>query len=257
MYIKREFEAGATIDTYKIVSAKHKKNNKRANREKPTPEKIKLQNELMAKDKATRKMNANFTADDFHVVLTFKIHKRPSTQQAEKIFKKVLRLARAEYKKQGIVFKYFATYGFLPKDGVEETVGENDYEHDETVPHFHFTVKYIDIRVWTKIWQEYGRAMFFPLDERGEYSQLANYFLNHTKNNFREETSPMRQRYTCSRNLVNPKPKEKTVNADSWREEPRPKKGYYIDWDSVRTGVSEVTGYPYQFYRMIKINPRE
>lgn len=257
MYNQKRYVAGATIDTYNIMSTKPKRACKRATKEKPTPEKTKLQNELMAKDKATRKMNANFTADDFHIVLTFAKSKRPSAEQGIKIYEKVLAKLRKEYKDKNIVFKYMAVYGFLPKDGLKENEYQPNFEHNEEVPHFHFVATYIDVRVWTKAWKEYGRAMIFPLDERGDYSQLANYLIEHTKNNFRETLFPMKQRYACSRNLINPKPKKKKVKADIWREQPKPLKGYYIDWDSLRIGVSEVTGYPYQFYRMIKINPRE
>lgn len=43
------------------------------------------------------------------------------------------------------------------------------------------------------------------------------------------------------------------VKADSWREYPKAPKGYMIIPDSIEYGVSEITGYPYQYYRMIKI----
>lgn len=259
MYVQKRYFAGATVDTYKLHTPKcTSKNKKRAKKEKPTSEIVEQMNELLAHDKYIRKMNANFTFDDLHIILTFEKLKRPPYSKMQKIFKEIITKARKEYRKNGLELKWMVSYGYLPKDGIEEYQNDMDkFEHKETAPHFHLVVNYIDIRIWTKIWSKYGRAMIFPLDKKSEFSQLAKYMIGHAKNNFREKNSPVKQRYSCSRNLINPPPKKKTVKADSWREEPIPLKGYYIDRDSIRQGVSEVTGYPYQFCRMIKINPRD
>lgn len=256
MYEMRRYIAGATIDVYKLHSLIYGKNKKRAGRCNPTPESVKLQNELLAKDKAIRKVNHNFTMDDLHLIPTFKKEKRPIVADGRKIFEELIRKARKKYSKAGLKLKYFYAFGFLDKEEAENQSG--DYNHNETVPHFHLIVNYIDIRIWTELWREYGRIMIFPLDQNSNYAGLVNYFFEHTKNNFRAENSPMKQRYGCSRNLIDPPPpKKKVVKADSWRETPKAIKGYYIDTDSIRMGVSEITGYPYQFYRMVKINPRE
>lgn len=53
--------------------------------------------------------------------------------------------------------------------------------------------------------------------------------------------------------LVKPIVKRKVVSANSWREYPQAPKGYMIIPESIEYGVSEITGYPYQYYRMIKI----
>lgn len=259
-HIKQEYIAGATIDTYKIMSNKYKAKGTRAKKTKPTPEDVKQQNELRAQDAFIRKIHASFNLDDLHIVLTFAPNKCPETSQdIKKVFDKFIRKARKEYKTQGKEFKCAGGYGFLPKDGTKEFEQCNfGGGHNESRPHFHLIVNYIDIRIWTKLWKEYGRAMFFPLDSTGNYSNLAKYLVGHTKYNFRHQDSPFKQRWFCTRNLTIPPPeKPKIIKADSWQEYPKPKKGYYIDTDSIRQGVSAVTGYPYQFYRQIKINPRE
>jgi hypothetical protein len=38
-----------------------------------------------------------------------------------------------------------------------------------------------------------------------------------------------------------------------WPEEPKPKKGYEIDKNSIVNGINPVTGYPWQHYTMRKI----
>lgn len=257
-YNKVEYYAGATIDTYKMINTSKSKKHKRNKKVNQTPEDVEKQNELLSRDKMTRKINANFCADDLHIILTFMVKKRPSTNEIEKIMKNLFRKMRKKYRAAAIELKYLGTYGFLTKDGCDELETEEIHsdKHNEVAPHIHLIVNYIDIREWTNAWKEYGRIFVFPLDERGEYSLLANYFFNHTKNNFRDAKSPTKQRYFCSRNLINPPPKRKIINAESWHDNPKPKKGYYIDRDSIRRGVSTVTGYPYLFYRQIKVNPR-
>lgn len=253
MYIKKEYIAGATIDTYKITYKPSKKG-QRSKRRRPTPEDVRLQNELLALDKAIRIINANFKTDDFHIILTFKPDKRPSSaEEGKKIFDKLLRIMRKEYRKAGKELKWASAAGFLQKDYVDT----EKTSHNETVPHFHMIVNAIDYRIWTAAWRENGRAMIFPLDERGDYSALAAYLFEHSKNSFKNICSPFKQRITHSRNLIIPPVKRKRIKASSWSDKPKPIKGYYIDTDSVRMGVSTVTGFPYMFYRQIKIDPRE
>lgn len=252
MYIKRTYTAGLTKEVEKIYSSKYGKNHKRAGQEKPTPEKVKKYNAKLAEDRFRRKMNTNFGADDLHIVLTYIKSKRPPPDRAAKNLKKAIAKARKEYRKQGLELKYMAVTGYGEDDGISPEDKEK-YGHDEVAMHHHIVVNYIDIRIWTEIWKEFGRAWVFPLDDTGDYTLLANYFIEHGKQHFREPNGATKKRYSCSRNLKEPEIREKAVNAESWRKNPVPEKGYYIDRDSVRYGVSEITGYPYQFYRMIKI----
>ena len=56
--------------------------------------------------------------------------------------------------------------------------------------------------------------------------------------------------------MVKPVVKRKVVSANSWRETPKVPQGYMLIADSVEYGVSEITGYPYQYYRAIKISDK-
>ena len=48
-------------------------------------------------------------------------------------------------------------------------------------------------------------------------------------------------------------PKIEEVDAKEWAKKPRELKGYRIIPESVEDGINPVTGIPYQFYRMIKV----
>ena len=41
-----------------------------------------------------------------------------------------------------------------------------------------------------------------------------------------------------------------------WQEEPKAKKGYYIDKETYYEGINPVTGYKYRHYTMIRLNRR-
>ena len=62
-----------------------------------------------------------------------------------------------------------------------------------------------------------------------------------------------KKRWNSSRNLIIPEPKIEIVSADDWKKDPVVPKGFMLVPDSLIYGVSEVTGYPYQFYRLVQI----
>lgn len=85
--------------------------------------------------------------------------------------------------------------------------------------------------------------------------RLAYYYVNqlHTSPLTGEEIKG--KRWSCSKNLRRPPPKTEVREARTWRDEPQPLKGYYIDQDSVENGICPMTGEPYQFYRMVMLIP--
>ena len=99
----------------------------------------------------------------------------------------------------------------------------------------------------------HGRVIVSPLDDTGNYWRLAYYYVNqlHTSPLTGEEIKG--KRWSSSKNLRRPPPKTEVREARTWREEPKPIKGYYIDPDSIESGICPLTGEPYQFYRMIWI----
>ena len=94
------------------------------------------------------------------------------------------------------------------------------------------------------------------LYDTGEYSQLADYLVKETEKSFRREDSAVGQRYSSSRNLIQPKKVTRDKPNKSWKRDPKPKPGYYIIRDSIYNGVDRM-GYPYQRYLEAKLNPTD
>lgn len=256
MYEQLEFTMGDIIEVERKHTKKCPPKGGRIKRTKPTPESVKKYNEKIAEDYFRRKFHCNFFEDDLHIVLGYPKGCRPTNVRIKKDIKAFQADMRKEYRKLGLLFQYMHVTGYYNKDGIPDSGYD---EHDETTIHHHMVMKSIDYRIVTKVWKKRGgRVWFYPLDDEGDYTALVTYFIGHTKNLFRDKSSPCKKKWSCSRNLKEPPlPKKKEIKASTWRDDPKPKKGYKIVTDSIRYGVSEVTGYPYMFYRMVRIKPRK
>lgn len=256
MYVKKVHKAGRTIEVEKMHTHKYPKG-VRAPIARPTAESVKKYNEKLAFDYWRRKINHNFTEDDLHIVLPYRKGYRPGEKELKNDIRRFKEILRKEMKKRGLVFKYVHVVGFYNKDGIPETGYDT---HDETSLHHHLVISGIDYKVLTKAWkgENHARLWMYPLDDEGDYTDLSAYLFGHTKNLFRAAEAPYKKRWSCSRNLKEPpQPTQEVVSASSWRKDPEPIKGYKIVTDSIRYGVSEETGYPYQFYRMVEIKSRK
>ncbi|MEG2350946.1 MAG: hypothetical protein RSB57_10620, partial [Hungatella sp.] len=135
-------------------------------------------------------------------------------------------------------------------------------EYRKTAIHHHLIINNVNDGVRTtsgyirELWGKNGSAKFVPLYEDAEYIRLAEYLIKETEQTFRETETPFCQRYACSRNLINPQPEIRMRKAKKWKEEPKPRAGYYILPDRLYNGVDKM-GYPYQRYDMVKINPKD
>ena len=98
--------------------------------------------------------------------------------------------------------------------------------------------------------------MLTALYGEGEYENLAAYLVKETTETFKDDEAPCKKRYSCSRNLVHPEPEVKIIKAFKWAEDPKPKKGYEVIKDSVHSGINRM-GFPYQYYKMRKINNKD
>lgn len=236
-----EYKAGATIEVIKCIPK-----GCRAGERKSTPEEIAESNMRQAARKLARKINANFKPGDWHVVLMYKRDRRPDQKQAQKIIKKLIEGLRDLYKKNGFALKYILATEYLNKAIHHHLVINNVNDGKRT------TTEYI-----RELWKgdERGSKHFIPLYENGEYKRLADYLIKETEKTFRDQDSPVKQRYSCSRNLITPKPEVRMRETKTgWKKVPKPRPGYYIDQDSLYNGTDKL-GYPYQRYVMVKLNP--
>lgn len=239
-YFKTSIKAGATIEVQKSYT-KRIGAPERGGREKPTPEEIEKVNQANAERNLRIKINANFKVDDPFITLTYRKDERPDPAGAKKNIKKLIDGLRKEYKKAGEELKYI-----------------NVTEYQNKAIHHHLLINDIEgidvSKAVRRLWP-FGRPDFKYLDDTGQYKDLAAYLIKETSKTFKEHDDGHRQRYSCSRNLIMPSPKTEIIKkATRWAADPRPKKGYYIDQDTVYNGVDPFTGRQYQRYTMVKIN---
>lgn len=234
-YIKRIVKAGDTIEVKKYFSSRIGKKDRVQREEKMNVSSDKVQeiNEKNAIEKLTWLINTNFGEGDLHIRLTYKDDYYPTPDEARENIRKFLRCLRKEYKKQGLELKY---------------VNSTEYENKRI--HHHLVVNEFSPKIIQSLWQ-YGRVFFTPLDNKGDYSALAVYFVKETRKTFRGNPVSAK-RWNASKNLKKPTIEKEIVEADSWTNYPKAIKGYYIPKDSIEMDVDSC-GYPYQKYTMIKI----
>lgn len=181
------------------------------------------------------KINMNFLPGDFHLVLTYTRENRCGMEEAKKNLKRFLEKLRYRYDKVNEQLKYIAVTAVGERGAVHHHIIINNIEGT--------TMK------WIRKYWEMGRPYFTPLDEEGDYRKLAQYI-------FKQDTSGEIHAYTCSRNLVMPTP-EVTIMKRATFGEPKPKKGYYVEKESVFIGINPVTGFLYQHYTLRKVRRKD
>lgn len=242
-----EYRAGATIEIVKCYAMRQRKGQERdPSYKKKTREEMQEANRRQAAKKLARLINANFRPGDLHVILTYVREKRPMPKEAQDKLKHFLDAMRKKYHKVMKEFKYIAATEYHRKAIHHHIILNNINDGAET------TMDYI-----RKLWKEYGHPKYVQLYDDAEYEQLADYLIKETDKTFRDTGSPVKQRYSCSRNLVQPKVTKRNVETKwGWEKDPKPREGYYIKKDSLHNGFDKL-GYEYQTYVMIKLNPTD
>ena len=240
MYIKKTYYLGKTIEVEKVQTFRYKgKRTQRGPVTGKTPEGMAKINERNAEKKLRRTINLNFDEHSYHLVLTYAPEMRAMNPAgARDDLAKFWRTLKARCKKAGTVLKYVAVT-----------------EYGQKSMHHHCVVDCgLDLKVIQSCWP-HGRVHATNLDDTGEYSKLARYLLKQTNKTYNNpEKCVHKKRFCCSRNLIQPVAKVEIIKADSWREEPVVPKGYALIKDSVHSGVSDISGWPYQYYSMIKLD---
>ena len=102
-----------------------------------------------------------------------------------------------------------------------------------------------------RAWEKGGVHIDLLYDEGG-LRKLAEYLSKMPD----EENKLRESRYSCSRNLKIPVAEVKIYKRKTWKDEPKPPKGYYLDKETYHEGINPVTGYKYRRYILIRLNRR-
>jgi hypothetical protein len=222
------------------------KGEKRAARCKRTPEQIVRQNEINRKNKVRRLIKANFSPGDYWITLKYPQGIRKPLEEVKSDMRRFLSSMRAAYRREEDELKYIYRVEVGKRGGI----------------HIHIILNRVrgkpptDMLV-NRYWK-YGRANFTLLYEDGGYDQLASYL---TKSPEEDEDAKAARAYVPSRNMIHPQPAKKEYFTRTVKklvkEGPKPKEGFYIEKDSVISGVNPFTGLSYLHYTEVRINPIE
>ncbi len=248
-YTEAVTKAGATIEVERYYSYQYQsKSHPRGEKIKPTPERIKKANLRNAEKKLRRLINANFEGGDYHLVLDYiRLPGQPDreTEEMKHDIAVFLRECRKQYKKAGLEFKYIHVM----------EIGEKGARHH------HLVVNKIDTAIlqqaWYKAYSGHNRIKVFPLDDSGNYAKLASYLIKYTSKHLHDEDRLQGKRWNASKNLIKPITKKRIItDRDYFRTKPIPRKGYYVDPDSIEQGVNEAefNGYGYFRYTMVRLS---
>lgn len=178
-YVERITRAGKTIEIERYFTSRYKKQGiKRGDKVKPTKEQQQKVNTRQAERKLRILINANFGYGDYHLVLDYIRRKGEQPRSKEQMRKDIdvfLRELRKECKKQSIPLKYIHVM----------EIGEKGARHH------HLVINKIDTeilqRCWYKAYEGHNRVKVFPLDDSGNYAELAAYLIKYTDKHRTEE----------------------------------------------------------------------
>lgn len=240
MYFRKEIISGKVCEVVKSYTKFEGKNQKREAKNQKTTEQMEEQNYRNAVKKLTRLLNCNFSDGDLWVTLTYRKNKRPTPKEAKRLIENFIGRMR---------------YGFHKKREELKYITVTEYKNKAI--HHHLVINNPDgintVKLLQEKWKKYGIVHIKPLYSNGQYKELAEYMVKETRETFREQDGGKMQRWSSSRNLKKPKVYYRTVKAATWNPQPKPKKGYHIDTDSIVNGVNAWTGRRYQSYTMIRL----
>lgn len=231
MYILRTWKAG----DYIVIKKSHQrgaegKKRPRGKKEAETSEAAARYNLKMKTERIQMLIMANFVPGDLFITLTYAKEKRPADlKEAKKDFSVFMRRLKDRMKKKGADLKWIVT----------TEVGSRG------ACHHHLVINYVPgiLEAIREFWDHSNTPKIEHLYEDGAFRKLAEYMA-------KVGEDKKAGRYSRSRNLIVPGMKEELVEADTWQEEPRAKKGYIVLKDSIENGVNPFTGSRYQRYVM-------
>ena len=255
-YWKDMYELGDSYEyEYKFAGNYGAKGEKRAKKQKATPEQIKRQNQLNREKRMRRLIKANFQPYDIWACLKYPKGMRKPTEQVKDDVSKFFRKLRQEYVKVEEELKYVWRLEIGEQGGI----------------HIHILVNRLRGKVNTdilmqQIWS-HGMVDYVSIYAEGGYEKLAEYIVKQPKeeDGVYEQLSllPAEERqeyikYSSSRNLIRPKPIRKSYSHWTVRkliqEGPKPREGYYIDKNSIVSGVNVFTGMSYLYYTEYRLD---
>lgn len=236
---------------YKYAGKYGAKGEKRQKKKKPTPEQMKRQNQKNREKKMRRLIKENFSKGDLWTTHKYPKGTKITVEQAKKDMENFIVRLRRRYKKYGKELRYVYRVEIGKRGGI----------------HIHMIVN----RIWDaqtdamiqECWAQ-GRVYYESLYEGGGFRKLAAYIVKQPDEEiegqlalFGEKERKQLANYHASRNLKRPKPEKKLFARRTLRKiienGPQPTKGYYIDKNTIESGVNPFTGMSWLRYEECRI----
>lgn len=231
------------------------KGEQRAPKKKASPEQIQKQNQINRENYMRRLLKQNFDKDDLWVTLKYPKGTRHPVFRVVKDVGNFHMAIRRYRKKTAQLYKWVHRIEIGKRGGI----------------HIHLVINRVRGEPTANLirdkWKKNGNVHFELLHDDDDFQKLAAYIVKPPPdemmdqlNLFPEEERKQLVKYSCSRNLDKPKPKRKYYSRWTVRrlieEGPKPTPGYYIDKDSVISGVNKYTGMSYLRYTEIRIEKK-
>lgn len=263
-YVLEECKAGNTIEIRKYYTPRiNVKGGNRIKKIKPTEEAMKKINYRKAERELRRLMNHNFDKSARHVTLTFE--DPPTLEELPKIVAKYLRKLRdIAIRKEKNTKKVQSEKGKRKKQKKKSTKkvqSELKYIYvlgaGPVRRHAHILIQGLTAEEIEDAWT-LGHVSIQRVYS-DDLRKLAAYFMRNAEDT-REENKKAGlrpgRRWNASRNLVKPEPKKTIIQANEFRAEAKPRKGYVIDKETVFEGISAFTGLAFFEYTLIREGAR-
>lgn len=258
-YIQATFEFTDSNDVNITYKGNYgAKGEKRSPRRKATSLQIEKQNQKNRENRVRRLINQNFTTEDLWITLKYPKGTKKSVKELKADFARFARKMRYRYKKARADFKYI----------YRMEIGKNGGLHVHLLCN---RIEKTDLFI-KECW--IGHAWFTTLYEEGGYSKLAEYIVKKPDDAIKGQLSffPEEDRadlihYSTSRNLEKPVPKIKEysrrtvknivdkIESGDYMKLATP--GYYIDKESIVTGINPITGESYIHYIEYRVRRNE
>lgn len=240
MRYKRTVKAGVTTEVKEYHAAMLGGKNKRVKKFNITPECMRKNNYRIREERLRWLMNQNFE-DGKDALVTFSFKK--GTKQPEgyeemrEIVQKLTRKIRKEWKNDGLEARYIYCMEIGPRGS----------------RHIHMILNDVSLMRLIRVW---GHEVIDikPLNTNGQYRAIAAYFVKYSDKTAKTTGVKLGRCYNSSHNLKKPEIKREVVFKKVPKEPPEPPKGFYLEKDSVRKGITLYNGLPFIEYCFHSLN---
>lgn len=239
MHLKKTYRMPNSIEVVEYNSARCPGESRpRRKKEKPTPERVKRNNQRRKQRECSRMIETYFNEDDCVFTLTFRKELRPaSMEEALAEFKKLIRYLKREYTKR--------FYELFWIRNIE--VGSRGAWH------IHLVVNRIEGTEWmVESWwfAKYGAVYTQHLKSLQDKGHDIGEYISKTAVS---SANIVESSWNHSRNIKKVEGETKKIQGHRMKDKPRVPQGWYLDKDSYYEGEN-ADGYPFRTYILRRIS---